>query len=86
MCADDVAFSESVFGIPSSFFDHIKICKYAKEILNIIKDLFEISENVKDKRMTSVVNDYDMFTTSPSESVAFAAKFYRILVNNMTMA
>ena len=39
---------------------------------------------MKDKRLTSVINDFDIFTTTPGESVASASNRYRIVVNNMT--
>lgn len=39
---------------------------------------------MKDKRLKSVVNDFDTFTTTPGESVASASNQYRIVVNNMT--
>ena len=44
------------FGVPPSLFEHIKLCKSAKEIWDTLQDLFEESENMKDKRLTSVVN------------------------------
>ncbi|CAI9270835.1 unnamed protein product [Lactuca saligna] len=39
---------------------------------------------MKDKRLTSVIKEFDTFTTTPSESVALASNRYRIIVNNMT--
>lgn len=39
---------------------------------------------MKDKRLTSVVNDFDNFTTTPCESVASTSNRYRFVVNNMT--
>ncbi|XP_052622501.1 uncharacterized protein LOC128127835 [Lactuca sativa] len=62
---DQVAFVEMVFGVPPSLFEHIKLCKSAKEIWDTLQDLIEGSENMKDKRLTSVVNDFDTFTTTP---------------------
>lgn len=44
----------------------------------------EASENMKDKRLTFVVNKFDMSTTTPRESVASIANHYRFLVNNLT--
>ncbi|XP_052621758.1 uncharacterized protein LOC128127334 [Lactuca sativa] len=82
--ADQIAFSKMVFGVPPSLFEHIKLCKLAKEIWDTLLDLIEGSENMKDKRLTSVVNDFDTFTTTPGESVASASNRYRIIVNNMT--
>ncbi|KAL7587710.1 hypothetical protein Lser_V15G39845 [Lactuca serriola] len=82
--ADQVSFSEMMFGVPPSLFEHIKLCKSAKEIWDTLQDLFEGSENMKDKHLTSVVNKFDTFTTSPSEFVASASNRYRIVVNNMT--
>ena len=67
---DQVAFSEMVFGVPPSLFEHIKLCKSAKEIWGTLQDLIEGSENMKDKRLTLVVNDFDTFITTPGESVA----------------
>ena len=64
------------FGAPPSLFKHIKLCKYAKEIWDTVQDLFEGSENMKDKRLTSVINEFDTFTTPPSESVASATNRY----------
>ena len=81
--ADQVAFSKMVFGVPPSLFEHIKLCKSAKEIWDTLQDLIEGSENMKDKRLTSVVNNFDTFTTTPSESGASASNRYRIVVNNM---
>lgn len=46
--------------------------------------MFEGSENIKDKRLTSIVNDFDTFTTTPGESIALASNRYQIVVNNMT--
>ncbi|XP_052626968.1 uncharacterized protein LOC128133534 [Lactuca sativa] len=54
-----------VFGVPPSLFEHIKLCKSAKEIWDTLQDLFEGSENTMDKRLNSVVNEFDTFTTSP---------------------
>ena len=39
---------------------------------------------MKDKRLTSVVNDFDTFTTTLCESVASVSNHYRIVVKNMT--
>ncbi|XP_023770935.1 uncharacterized protein LOC111919603 [Lactuca sativa] len=83
--ANQVAFSEMGFGVPLSLFEHIKLCKSTKEIWDTLQDLIEGSENMKDKRLTIVVNDFDTFTTAPGESVASASNRYRILVNNMTV-
>ena len=38
----------------------------------------------KKQAFTSVVNDFDTFTTTPGESVASASNHYRIVVNNMS--
>lgn len=47
-----------VFGIPPYFFEHIiKVSKSDKEILDMLKNLSEVSENVKDKRLTYMVNE-----------------------------
>lgn len=70
--ADQVAFSEMVFGVPASLFEYIKLCKSDKEIWETPQDLIEGSENMKDKRHTLVVNEFDTFTTTPGESVASA--------------
>mgnify|MGYP001553671875 CR=1 FL=1 len=82
--AYQVAFPEMVFGVPPSLFENIKLCKSAKEIWDTLQDLFEWSENMKDKRLTSVVNEFDTFTKTPGELVASASNIYRILINNMT--
>ena len=68
--AYQVAFTKIVFGVPPSLFEHIKLCKSAKEIWDNLQDLFEGSENMKDKRLTSVVNEFDAFTINPGESAA----------------
>lgn len=60
-CADDTAFSETVFAIPSYLFERIKLCNYEKEIQDTLKDMFEGSKNVNDKILTFVVIDYDTF-------------------------
>ena len=73
-----------VSGVPPSFFEHIKLCKFSKEIWDTLQDLFDGSENMKDKRLTSIMNDFNTFTTTPSESVASAFNRYQIVVNNMT--
>ena len=41
---DQVAFSEMVFGVPPSLFEHIKLCKSAKEIWDTLQDLIEGSK------------------------------------------
>lgn len=70
--ADQVAFSEMVLGVPPSLFEHIQLCKSTKEIWDTLQDLFDGLENMNDKRMTSTVNEFDMFTTTPSESVCLS--------------
>ena len=65
-----------VFGVPPSLFEHIKLCKSTKEIWDTLQDLFEGSENMKDKWLTSVVNEFDTFTTTPGELVSSASKKY----------
>lgn len=72
-----------IFGVHPSLFEHIKLCKSGKEIWDTLQDLIEGSQNMKDKHLTSVVNDFDTFTTTPGESVASASNRYRIMVNNM---
>ena len=39
---------------------------------------------MQDKRLTSMVNDFDTFTATVVESVASASNQYRIILNNMT--
>ena len=73
-----------VFGVPPSLFEHIKLCKSTKEIWDTLQDLFEGSENMKDKHLTSVVNELDTFTKTLGESIASASNRYKIAVNNMT--
>ncbi|XP_023762117.1 uncharacterized protein LOC111910511 [Lactuca sativa] len=80
---DQVTFSEMVFGVPPSLFENIKLCKLAKEIWDTLQDLIDASKNKKEKHLTSVVNDFDTFTTTPGESVALASNPYQIVVNNM---
>lgn len=48
-----------------------------------MEDLFKGLENVKDKKMNSVVNEYDTFSTSPGEYVASVTNLYQILVKDM---
>lgn len=72
-----------VYGFPLSHFEHIKLSKSAKQIWVILQDLLDGSENMKDKRLNSVVNKFDTFTTTPSESVALTLNRYRIVVNNI---
>lgn len=52
------------------------MCKYVKEIWDTLKDLFKGLENLKNKRMTSVVNKCETFTTSHDESMASIANIY----------
>ena len=82
--ADNSTISELVFGIPPSLFAHIKHCKSAKEIWDLLQDLLEGSENVKEKKQSSVVNDYNTFTTAPGETVQSTANWFRICVNNLS--
>ncbi|XP_023749777.1 uncharacterized protein LOC111898072 [Lactuca sativa] len=82
--ANQISFSEMVFRVTPSLSEHIKLCKSAKEIWDTLQNLFEGSENMKDKRLTSVFNTLDTFITTPAESVASASSRYRIIVNNMT--
>lgn len=84
MYADDVTFSEMVFGVPPSLFEHIKLSKSTKKIWDTLKHLFKDSENMKENRLTSVVNKYNTFYTSSGEYVAAASNRYRILLNNLT--
>lgn len=62
MHVDDIAFLEMVFGVPPYLFEHIKLRKLTKEIWDTLKGLFEGYENMKDKRLRSVVNNYDTFS------------------------
>ena len=39
---------------------------------------------MKDKRLTSVVNDFDTFTTTLGEPIASTSNWYKIMVNDMT--
>lgn len=73
-----------VFRVPHSLFDHIKLCKFAKEIWNTLQDMFQGSENMKDKCLTSVFNEFDTVTTTAGKSVASASNWYMIVVNSMT--
>ncbi|XP_042756629.1 uncharacterized protein LOC122197173 [Lactuca sativa] len=82
--ADQVAFSKMVCRVPPSLFEQIKLCKSAKEIWDTLQDLIDGSKNIKGKRMTYVVNEFDTFTTTFGELVASASNKYRIVVNNMT--
>ena len=84
MDADNIAFSEMIFGIPPVLFEQIKLCQSAKEIWDTLQDSLEGSDNVKEKRLTSVVNEYDTFTVAPGESVLSAANRFRICINNLT--
>ena len=84
MDADNIAFSEMIFGIPPVLFEQIKLCQSAKEIWDTLQDSLEGSDNVKEKRLTSVVNEYDTFTVAPGESVLSAANHFRICINNLT--
>lgn len=83
-CVYEIAFSKMVFRISPSLFEHIKFCKSAKEICDMLKDLFEGLENLKDTRLKSVVNEYDTFFTYSTEYVASGKNLFRIVVNNLT--
>lgn len=73
-----------LFGVSASLFKHIKLWKSAKEFWDTLQDLFEGTENMKDKGLTSVVNEFDTFTTTLGESVASAFNSHQIIVNKMT--
>ena len=45
--------------------------------------MLEGSDNMKDKFQTSVVNDFDTFTTTTGEPVASASNRYKLVVNNI---
>ena len=70
-----------MFGVPPSLFEHIKLCKFAKEIWDTLQDLFKGSKNMKDKHLTSFIDYFDTITTTPGEYVASASNQYRIVVN-----
>lgn len=81
--ADQIAFSKMVVVVPPPLFEHIMLYKSAKEIYNTLQDLFEGLGNMKDKRLISVVNDFDTFTTTVGESVTSTLNRHKIMVNSM---
>lgn len=84
MHVDDISISEIVFGVPPTLVEYIKLFKSGKEIWIHSNTFTKVSENVKYKILSSVVNDYNIFSTTTGELVAFTTNHYRISVNNLT--
>lgn len=80
---DRIAFYKMEFGVPPSVFDNINMWKSAKERLESLQHLYEGSENMKEKHLTSVVNDFNAFAKTPRVSVALTSNRYKIMLNNM---
>lgn len=72
-----------MFDVPPSLFENISISKSAKDIWDSIQDMFKGSDNVKDKRLASMLNDFDIFTTTLGETVSLTSNQYKITVNQI---
>lgn len=57
--------------------------KINQGVWDTLDNLHEGSENIKEKCLTLVGNDFDTFTTKPIEFIASTSNLYIIMVNNM---
>ena len=64
---DDIAYTELLCGIPPEIFDLVQDCETAKEIWTVLENMFEGTDQARDKKTTSAINDYNNFAIAPNE-------------------
>ena len=83
---DVVDFYEISCGVAHDNFDIIINCKSAKEIWDVLKNLYEGSEQAQDKKVTTKLNDFNNFKAHTGESLEDSFKRFNLIVTKLSNA
>ena len=81
---DVVAFYEISCGVAPDNFDIIINCKSAKEIWDVLKNLYKGSEQAQDKKLTTALNDFNNFKAHVGESLEDSFKRFNLIVTKLS--
>ncbi|KAL7582460.1 hypothetical protein Lser_V15G41487 [Lactuca serriola] len=84
MESDVIAFYEISCGVAPDNFDVIINCKSAKEIWDVLKNLYEGSEQAKDKKLTTALNEFNNFKAHPGESLEDSFKRLNLIFTKLS--
>lgn len=80
----EIAFHEISCGVPHDTYDLIIKYKSAKEIWDILKNMYEEIEQAQDKKLTTTPNDFKNFKALPRESVGGSFKRFNLIVTRLS--
>ena len=86
MDKDEIAFSKISYGVTPDSFDLIINYKSAKQIWDILKNIYEGIEHAQDKKLTTSQNESNNFKSLPSESLDHSFKRFNLIVTKLSNA
>ena len=83
---DAIAFDEISCGVAPDNFDIIINYKSAQEIWDVLKNLYQGSEQAHDKKITTALNEFNNFKAFPSESLDDSFKWFKFIITKLSNA
>ena len=81
---DVVAFYEISYGVSVDKFDIILNCKSAKEIWDVLKNLYEGSEQAHGKKLTTAPNEFNNFKAHIGKSFEDSFKRFNLIITKLS--
>ncbi|KAL4585656.1 hypothetical protein LXL04_010279 [Taraxacum kok-saghyz] len=69
--------------LPNNIYPCVMCCESAKDIWNTLVVLFEGGEDIRESRRSVVIQQYELFTCNPGESLTESCIRFKCLVNEM---
>ena len=83
---DAIAFYEILCRVAPDNFDIIINCKSAKEIWDVLKNLYQESEQDQDKKITTALNEFNNFKVLPNENLNDSFKRFNLIITKLSNA